>query len=104
MRSLAGPGFRGFLIARGLRALGVDPAAGRPSAPAIGGALVGLVLAGAFLFGLVHIAGGTWRGNAAAVAFGIGLSAVTLTLLAGLVRLARRRSIGPDRDRSRSGR
>ncbi len=85
-----------------MRSLGVPR--GRPGAWFIAGAIVAIALAGAFLFGLVHIVGGTMRGNSAAVAFGIGLSAVTGTLLAGLAVLARRRRDGPNRGRPRPDR
>ena len=81
------------MIGRGIRALGM--AGGRPAAWLVAGAILATALTGAFLFGLVHIVGGTIRGNSAAVVFGIGLAAVTGTLLAGLALLARRRLNGP---------
>jgi hypothetical protein len=89
------------VIGRGLRTLGFGGGGttrGRPGALLVGGAIVATALAGAFLFGLVHIVGGTMRGNANAVAFGIGLSAVTGPLLAGLALLARRRLHEPTRE------
>ena len=51
---------------------------------------VGLALVGAGLFGLVHIVGGTWRGNPRAATFGWELAAVSFALLAGLGWLLRR--------------
>jgi protein-S-isoprenylcysteine O-methyltransferase Ste14 len=76
----------------------------RPSAWLVGGVIVAAGLVGAFMFGLIHIVGGTWRGNSAAVWFGVGLSIVTGILLVGLALLARRRQTERARDRQRSDR
>jgi hypothetical protein len=57
---------------------------------AVSASAVGLALLAAGLFGLVHIVGGTWRGNPRAAIFGWELAAVSFALLAGLGWLLRR--------------
>ncbi len=57
--------------------------------------LVALVLAGATLFGLWHVAiGGLVNGNARAATFGVGLALIAGGLLSVTVRIARRERRG----------
>ncbi len=64
--------------------------AGRPPGIAFAIVIVGLGLLGADLFGVIHIVGGSLRGNGRAAAFGVELAAATTALLAALAWTVRR--------------
>jgi len=64
--------------------------AGRPPAIVFAIVIVGLGLLGADLFGVIHIVGGSLRGNGRAAAFGVELAVVTTALLCGLFWAVRR--------------
>ncbi len=64
---------------------------------AIVAAVLAAALVGACLFGVWHIVGGLMRGNPRALAFGVGLAAVTgLVLGLGYARLAPRFRRSPE--------
>ncbi len=67
--------------------------AGRPPGIVVAIVIVGLGLLGADLFGIVHIVGGSLRGNARAATFGVELAAITTALLGGLAWTVRRTAI-----------
>ncbi len=68
--------------------------AGRPPGIVFAIVLVGLGLLGADLFGVVHIVGGSLRGNARAATFGVELAAATTVLLGAFLWTVRRTASG----------